>query len=444
MRWTFVLLWLGACASGGRDGSDAPVRPMDASTADAPRGPDAPGADASEPDVPPECAGDAERPCTSACGSMGTERCAAGRWAGCTAPEEACNGADDDCDGAADERIAPRACSSSCGGGTESCVGGSWTGCTASTPMAELCNGADDDCDARIDEGLSRACSTACGSGTETCVLGTYSGCTARTPVAETCNNADDDCDGTADDGITRPCSTACGSGTERCAAGIFLGCTAPPVPAEACNRLDDDCDGAVDDGWQVTPFDGVAQSELSAAQPACVSASSGLDVCLTAAHRWCGGRGCYDTGVGLLQSAAGPARVMCVGPRVASVVTTTYAEVSAVASSPITTANVTTRLALSASHRFCRSRGFEAGFGPVEHASPVFIVSCVSAPAAAYRGVPTSDLRARGCDPTVNPDALACAAAADGWCRAAGFEGGFGPVEWNPTESGVVCMREP
>jgi|GEM_PF-2420612 len=434
-----VGMLVGGCAMGGdgdpRSRLDGAI---DGSALDAGDAVDAFGIDA-----PPECEGTEAEACASACGTEGVRRCTSGRWNECAPPFEGCDGVDQDCDGRTDEGVAPRSCSSGCGGGSESCVSGSWTGCTAVDPLPETCNNADDDCDSRIDEMLSRACSTACGSGTETCLLGAFSGCTAPPVRAEICNGVDDDCDGAVDDGITRACSGACGSGVETCAAGAFVGCTAPVVPAESCNRVDDDCDGVVDDGFQVNPFAAAAQSALTAAHAACASSSSSLDVCLTAAHRWCGTQGCYDSGVGLLGAASGSARVLCFGPRAVTVVASTFADVSSGAAIAITPSNISSRVALSASNRFCRSRGYEGGYGPVEHSNPTFYVGCVSAPFASYRSIATSELRSRGCDPIVTAEPVACGAAADAYCRDNGFEGGWGPVEWNDTSAAVVCARD-
>lgn len=395
------------------------------------------------PVLPPECGTGETRGCTTSCGTMSTEQCVAERWAGCMPPVEDCNGRDDDCDTITDERIAPRMCSSGCGGGSETCTAGAWSGCTATMPMPESCNNRDDDCDSRVDELLTQPCTTACGAGTETCTLGRFGGCTAPAPRTETCNAVNDDCDGATDEMITRACSSACGSGTERCVSGGFTGCTAPPVPAETCNRADDDCDGTTDEQFQVVAYDPVPMSELSGVQPGCMSGSSGLDQCLTAAHRLCPSRGCAVSGVGLLQYVPGSARILCMGPRAATVLATTFAEVSVGASTTINSTNVASRVALSAANRYCRARGYEAGFGPVEHSDPAFYLTCTSAPFSSYRPIATDELRVRGCDPTINPEPVACAAAADDYCRDNGFEGGWGPVEWNTTDSAVVCARD-
>jgi hypothetical protein len=83
-----------------------------------------------------------------------------------------------------------------------------WVGCDAATPVPEACNGADDDCDGIADEEVTapeEACATTNDFGTCT---GTWScrgevgwRCDARTPAVESCNYADDDCDGVVDDG---------------------------------------------------------------------------------------------------------------------------------------------------------------------------------------------------------------------------------------------------
>jgi len=137
---------------------------------------------------------------------------------------EACNGADDDCDGATDEDVlnccSPGAtipCGSDvglCEAGVQRCGGDRAYGeCNAVAPRDEACNGADEDCDGLTDEGLLNACGR-CGA-----------------VPNEVCNGVDDDCDGQVDDGVLNACG-ACGA-----------------LPAEVCNRLDEDCDGRADEG---------------------------------------------------------------------------------------------------------------------------------------------------------------------------------------------------
>jgi hypothetical protein len=70
--------------------------------------------------------------------------------------DEVCNNVDDDCDGIADDGLS-RECGFAgvgiCTIGSERCAGGVWAGCTAVLPSEELCgNGLDDDCDGLEDE----------------------------------------------------------------------------------------------------------------------------------------------------------------------------------------------------------------------------------------------------------------------------------------------------
>jgi hypothetical protein len=215
-------------------------------------------------------------------------------------------------------------------------------------------------------------------------------------------------------------------------------------MPAmEVCNRSDDDCDSRIDEGFVVRVLDPVAMSELTAAQPPCTGPSAGLDVCLTATHRWCSSRpdGCYTTGVGFLQAVPGSARIACIGPR-ASVRGVTWGTVSAASGIAVNSSNIYTRVAQSASNRYCRTEGFEAGIGPVEHSDPMMWIACLPSDVAQYTDIPTSALAARGCNPIATADTLQCQSASDLECRARGLQGGYGPVEWNDTMSAIVCLR--
>ncbi|MCB9733537.1 MAG: D-alanyl-D-alanine carboxypeptidase family protein [Deltaproteobacteria bacterium] len=161
-----------------------------------------------------DCDGATDEGVTNACGGCGavgqevcngidddcdgeTDEGVANACGGCGAePEEVCNGVDDDCDGLTDEGV-----SDPCGG------------CGEIPP--EVCNGLDDDCDGLTDEGVANACG----------------GCGA--PPKEVCNGLDDDCDGETDENVTNLCGT-CGE------------------IAEVCNGLDDDCDGAYDEDFDI------------------------------------------------------------------------------------------------------------------------------------------------------------------------------------------------
>jgi hypothetical protein len=144
-------------------------------------------------------------------------------------PVEACNGADDNCNGTVDENlVAPNICRNvgACAGTTATCRGvGGWDCVYGSTVSVDAmgdiipeteCDGIDNDCDGRIDEGDADK-GTACGdtmlgvcrsTGVRVCDPGDKNAPTicqitvpGATASAEICDNKDNDCDGMIDDG---------------------------------------------------------------------------------------------------------------------------------------------------------------------------------------------------------------------------------------------------
>jgi hypothetical protein len=149
----------------------------------------------------------------------------------------------------------------------------------------EVCNGADDDCDGAADDGLTYAAyytdgdsdgygapssvTVACEapSGAVT-VAGDCDDASADVSPAdaEVCNDVDDDCDGTPDDGLSLSVWYVDGDGDgygsaavtdcARPSGAVATGgdcddgdATVSPGAAEVCDGEDDDCDGTVDDG---------------------------------------------------------------------------------------------------------------------------------------------------------------------------------------------------
>jgi hypothetical protein len=226
------------------------------------------------------------------CGGCGNvceagQRCVTGN---CRAPiEEACNGQDDNLDGRIDEGpdgndlVFP--CENLCGAGTRTCANGQLGACTAPAPQDEACDGADNDCDGKVDEGVTTQFYRD-GDGDTFGDPSPANGVTACTPPegtdyvanADDCNDADgasnpdadescadeadNDCDGDINNGCacapigdTRPCGAdegACHAGTQTCGEEGWSECGGDEYVAsvvEACTGSDDDCDGITDEG---------------------------------------------------------------------------------------------------------------------------------------------------------------------------------------------------
>ncbi|MBN1770405.1 MAG: hypothetical protein JXB32_04020, partial [Deltaproteobacteria bacterium] len=288
--------------------------PLDCNDADGTVHPEAPVCIHDDGSGPPQT-----RPCTTTCGSEGTETCASTcEWSGtCNPPPESCNDLDDDCDGETDEgfdcrRGASVSCTTTCG---TTGVGLCTDGCAIPTgadclPPADVCNGIDDDCNGASDDdyacirGSTVECPTTCdstgtGTCTRTCEIPVPDACT---PPDEVCNGIDDDCDaaGRADNGFpcvqgsTVSCTTVCGT-----PAGIGTCTDACEIPAptdctptgEACmNGIDDDCDTETDEieAGQCAPGTTVACTTTCDAAGETTGTGTCTDLCLAPAPEDC------------------------------------------------------------------------------------------------------------------------------------------------------------
>ena len=246
--------------------------------------------DEADPEVGEPCGGAAALVCT-----LGHKACQDGHLV-CEGViplgTEVCDGADNDCDGLTDESDASAAapCGSQLGecAGTHGeivCTGGVLV-CDQEIPLEQCGSGADEDCDGVADEAdctdvppgqteVVVSCGSdvgECKSGTMTCDLtGVCGPCAgALLPAAkELCNGLDDDCDGAVDvacawcdDGAKKPCTppglddSCADTGVSVCQSGAWGPCISNQPPAEICDGLDNDCNGSVDETCDCTPAD--------------------------------------------------------------------------------------------------------------------------------------------------------------------------------------------
>ncbi len=147
-----------------------------------------------------------------------------------------------------------------CAPGTQSCQSdGTWgTDCNNQVlPIDEACDGADNDCNGLIDDMGTTSCGIgACKVTVVKCENGQAKQCKSLPPSQEICDMIDNDCDQLVDESDPnngKPCNTGnpgiCAAGTLSCQGGVMV-CVASKQPAsqEICNGLDDDCKGGVDD----------------------------------------------------------------------------------------------------------------------------------------------------------------------------------------------------
>jgi hypothetical protein len=308
----------------------------------------------------------------------------------------------------------------------------------------EACNALDDDCDQEVDEELGEG---SCGAGpcrrtAPFCENGRPSVCTPAAGSPEICNGQDDDCDGTPDDGLSgESCGVGACARSSTCENGSFTPCTPGPPAGESCNRVDDDCDGVLDNGFRAAVDNGT-YTTLAMFHSSCDGSGERMGPsCNAAMHRYCAQRGCSTSGFGPLENSGDIAIVGCVTADPA--IDVPYAEL-ATHHPPCDGTNQRIGPDCNAAiHRYCASKGYASGYGPVEGGSSSALIVCLSTAQATVVGTTYTVLMTHhdGCTAgtRIGP---ACNAAINRFCASTGHTTGYGPVENFGDGATVTCVR--
>ncbi len=293
---------------------------------------------------------------------------------------------------------ATRPCETACGEGVETCVGEIWQGCTAISAPFEACDGVDADCDGLVD-GLMGSCEDGAGPGFQTCFAGSWDACAGPYTV-ETCDGIDNDGDGIVDGDVVESVLSVdvrtaaisdivvshgdcdptgdittgpCGAAHHRlcAAAGCSLETGFGPVAIDESEGtasyvcLGDD---AVELVWSTF-------AELASYHGGCSISDPMSPNCNASISRLCSAKG-LGTGFGPLEHGADIVLVGCTPT--ASVFQVSYADLTALDAGCAWPSDVFNGACRGAMHHWCEAQGFATGHGPLENWNGDAWIACI------------------------------------------------------------------
>lgn len=206
------------------------------------------------------------------------------------------------------------------------------------------------------------------------------------------------------------------------------------PGATEVCDGVDNDCNGKTDDLPKIAGFD-----LPYASVPPCTTAD--MASCKRGAHEWCRAKSsCFTGGFGPVELGPSSGYFVCIGD---STLTGGWSDVVAAQPACSDDSLASRRVCESAVHRAGRNKGSASAILQKHAPFDWTFLALPSAHAQAFDGLVWSDLTGKhgGCRPGAE-DSWDCNAASHRYCQSRGFFSGYGPVEYNTVNVSVVCVK--
>jgi hypothetical protein len=206
------------------------------------------------------------------------------------------------------------------------------------------------------------------------------------------------------------------------------------PGATEVCDGIDNDCNGKVDDLAKIATF-----NLAFTAVPPCNTADKAS--CKQGAHEFCKAKSsCFTGGFGPVELGPTEGAFVCIGD---SPLIGDWADVVAAQPGCSSDALASNRVCESAVHRAARGKGYASGILQTHAPSSWKFLGIPAAHAQPFDGLVWSDLTTQhaGCR-SGTEESYDCNAASHRFCTTKGFVSGFGPVEYNATNVSVVCVK--